>query len=131
MGAWLLVVAVVCSFVLGGCGQAERLLQSDQCTLTVVTDTPAGRQPVEPPYVVALRAPGNDPPTAIGFTGTGWTKVDITQISPDGVVVDTFRGDGVDDRGVIFPTDLPGVWTFRLVDLNVRCVREVKITVTA
>ena len=121
---------LVVSILTVGCGQAERLLQPDQCTLVVVTDTDDGRVPIDPPYVLTLRAPGDDPPTGIGFAGTGWTTVDITQLSPDGVVVDSFRGNGVDDRSVFFPMDRPGVWTFRLADLNVRCVREIKVTVT-
>ena len=58
----------------------------------MTTDTFDGKVPVEPPYTLTLATPGVDPPTAIGFTGTGWTTVDITQISPDGVVVDTFAG---------------------------------------
>jgi hypothetical protein len=126
-----ITLGMALSFVTVGCGQAERLLQPDQCTLVVMTDTTEGRVAVEPPYVLALNRPGVDPPTGIGFSGTGWTTVDITQISPDGTVVDTFRGTGVDDRQVMFPTDRPGQWTFRLVDLNVHCVREIKVTVTA
>jgi hypothetical protein len=132
-GAWCTrtVGVLVVVFLIAGCGQAERLLQPDQCTLAVMTDTEDGRVPIDPPYVLALRAPGDGPPTGIGFTGTGWTTVDITQLSPDGVVVDTFRGNGVDDRSVFFPMDRPGVWTFHLVDTTVECIREVKVTVTA
>lgn len=122
---------LVFSSLIAGCGQAVRLLQPDGCTLTVMTETGDGRVPIDPPYVLTLRTPGSGPPTGIGFTGTGWTTVDITQLSPDGVVVDTFRGNGVDDRSVFFPMDRPGVWTFRLVDTTVECVREVKVTVTA
>lgn len=94
-----------------------------------MTETSEGRVQLEPPYTVTLAPPGVDPPTGIGFSGTGWTTVDITQISPEGVIVDTFRGNGVDDRGVIFPIDRPGLWTFRLIDLNVNCVREIKVIV--
>ena len=124
-----LAIGLALWFGLAGCAQAERLLQPDQCTLGVTTDTFDGKVPVEPPYTLTLATPGVDPPTAIGFTGTGWTTVDITQISPDGVVVDTFRGNGVDDRGVVFPIDRPGQWTFRLIDQNVGCVREIKVIV--
>src|SRR6188508_3670332 len=114
-----LSIALALCFGLAGCAQAEGLLQPDQCTLGVTTDTSEGKVSLEPPYNLALAPPGVDPPTGIGFTGSGWTTVDITQISPDGAVVDTFRGNGVDDRGVVFPIDRPGQWTFRLVDLKV------------
>jgi hypothetical protein len=116
---------------LAGCVEAERLLQTDGCTLAVTIDTTEGKVRIEPPYVIKLTPPGVSPPTGIGFTGTGWTTVDITQISPEGVVVDTFRGEGVDDRSVVFPMDRPGLWTYRLVDLDVDCRREVKVTVEA
>ena len=124
-----LSIALALCIGLAGCAQAERLLQPDQCTLGVTTDTSEGKVSLEPPYSLTLAPPGVDPPTGIGFTGSGWTTVDITQISPDGAVVDTFRGNGVDDRGVVFPIDRPGQWTFRLVDLKVHCVREIKVVV--
>jgi hypothetical protein len=114
---------------LTGCAEAERLLQPDRCTLAVMTDTKDGKVEIDPPYTLTLTPPGVSPPTGIGFSGTGWTTVDITQVSPDGVVVDTFRGNGVDDRGVMFPLDRPGRWTFALVDANAGCRRQVDVTV--
>jgi len=114
---------------LTGCAGAERLLQPDRCTLTVMTDTKDGKVEIDPPYTLTLTPPGVSPPTGIGFSGTGWTTVDITQVSPEGVVVDTFRGNGVDDRGVMFPLDRPGRWTFALVDANAGCRRQVDVTV--
>jgi hypothetical protein len=114
---------------LSGCAEAERLIQPDRCTLGVIVDTADGKVEIAPPYTVELTPPGVDSPTGIGFTGTGWTTVDITQVSPDGIVVDTFRGNGVDDRSVVFPVDRPGRWTFALVDANAGCRRQVDVTV--
>jgi hypothetical protein len=116
---------------LSGCAEVERLVHVDHCTLGVVIDTKDGRVEIHPPYTVVLTPPGVTPPTGVGFTGTGWTTVDITQVSPEGLVVDTFRGDGVDDRDVILPMDRPGRWTFQLVDLKVGCRRAVDVTVVA
>jgi hypothetical protein len=114
---------------LTGCAETERLLQPDRCTLAVMTDTKDGKVEIDAPYTLTLTPPGVSPPTGIGFSGTGWTTVDITQIAPDGVAVDTFRGNGVDDRGVMFPLDRPGRWTFALVDANAGCRRQVDVTV--
>lgn len=129
--AWRVALGLAMWFGLTGCADAERLLRPDRCTLDVMTDTKDGRVPIDPPYTVELTPPGISPPTGIGFTGTGWTTVDITQISPEGVVVDTFRGHGVDDRDVIFPLDRPGRWSFQLVDLQVGCRRTIDVTVAA
>jgi hypothetical protein len=113
------------------CDVTDRIVAPDTCTLALNVDTPKGREPVEPPYVVALSPRGSEPPTAISFQGNGWSLVDVMQIGPDGAVVDIYRGEGlmINQGMVAFTIDRPGTWRFRLGDAKAGCFRELSVEV--
>ena len=105
----LLAFAMLAS---SGCGFVElpslerrpadvRLIEDDGCELHVLRQEGEWIEEMEHPYVTDMVPPWMAaPPVAITFGGTGWRQVEIVVVAPNGLVDDTYRGDGSGIRAV-------------------------------
>ncbi len=137
----LLAFAMLAS---SGCGFVElpslegrpadvRLIEDDGCELHVLRQEGEWIEEMEHPYVTNMVPPWMAaPPVAITFGGTGWRQVEIVVVAPNGLVDDTYRGDGSGIQQsdfVAFPVDVPGTWRFRITELTAGCGREFSVEV--
>ena len=96
-----------------GCGPVRTA--TGPCELQVFVDAHQQIEELALPYVVELGAD----PMSITFGGSGWQRVEIVAVRPDGNVDDIYTGDGsmINQTGfVAFPVGIPGTWRFRVSD---------------
>jgi hypothetical protein len=98
------------------------------CGLQVFVDTRQQIEELALPYGVEL---GPDP-VAITFGGSGWQRVEVVAVRPDGNMDDIYTGDGsmINQSGfVAFPVSRPGTWRFHLSDTLAGCTQDFSVEV--
>ena len=122
--SWAVRVALV-ALAITGCGPVRTA--TGPCELQVFLDTRQQLEELALPYAVEL---GTDP-VSITLEGSGWRRVEVVAIRPDGNVDDIYTGDGtvINQTSVAFPVRVPGTWQFRLSDTVAGCAQSFSIEV--